>query len=372
MINGLRVKKLKTKNSINRLVRLILWRPRVVKVVSQSGSTVISEMNHDIFQRYHTDPIFTDKSWGGFQTSPTYWLSNGFQAILLSDEKFGEEFNKQFSASYQSSDELGLDDLQSFVFFIRFTHDEVALVEISKIIFKGGRFVSSLDSSKTPYRFMNQTCYQAMKQTWSRSDEISHLFPVVHENLCEALEITKDLNGSVVEIGVYKGGSALTILNYLDSLALKSPTAEARSFFGLDTFSGFDYPTAKESSDLIWLNTHRLLGIHQSFNLVKKLLSSCSTKFQLYVLDICRDSLPNDIISVSVANIDVDMYEPTKMALEKISPLVQNGGIILCEDATSTPALYGASLALKEFLETEEGANYIRIHKTGQIFLLKS
>ena len=42
-----------------------------------------------------------------------------------------------------------------------------------------------------------------------------------HENICEALEITKDMEGDYVEVGVYKGGTALTALNYLHKINSK-------------------------------------------------------------------------------------------------------------------------------------------------------
>ena len=85
----------------------------------------------------------------------------------------------------------------------------------------------------------------------------------------------------------------------------------------------------------------------------------------MFELDICAEELPAEITKISVVNIDVDMYEPTKIALTKVSPFVQVGGIIICEEATSTPALYGAGLALSEFCASEEGKKYIAFHKLG-------
>jgi hypothetical protein len=54
----------------------------------------------------------------------------------------------------------------------------------------------------------------------------------VHENICEALEITKDVEGDYVEVGVYKGGSALTALNYLHQINSKKsiPIRHIRRF----------------------------------------------------------------------------------------------------------------------------------------------
>jgi len=78
--------------------------------------------------------------------------------------------------------------------------------------------------------------------------------------------------------------------------------------------------------------------------------------------NICKDDLPKEIEKIAVANIDVDMYEPTLVALNKVSDLVVKGGVVIVEDATSTPCLYGAYLAMEEFLEFSKP--YVR--KKGQ------
>jgi hypothetical protein len=44
---------------------------------------------------------------------------------------------------------------------------------------------------------------------------------------------------------------------------------------------------------------------------------------------------------------------------------------MICEDAASTPSLYGAYQALEEFMGTAEGSTYYKIFKRGQYFLIK-
>ena len=346
--------------------RFKIFKRTKLKASHNPDSNVVS-----IFDRYSDFPIFTSNSWGGFQSSPEYWKSQGLKTILVSDEKIDHNFPLLFDEYYPSIKNLNKELFSQSIFFIRFTHDQDALIEISHIISQHGRFVSSIESIKTPYRFFNKNCYLAMKKTWEQEQFISHLSPIVHENLCEALEITKQVDGIVLEIGVYKGGSALTILNYLDLLKGTNAVLYEKSYIGIDTFNGFNYDTAKNSADLIWYKTHELFGINETINSVHKLLSHSKTSSKLVKLDICSENLPAEITKISMVNIDVDMYEPTKLALLKVSPLVQLGGIIVVEDATATPALYGASLALSEFYDSLEGQNYILFHKLGQIFLFK-
>ena len=71
-----------------------------------------------------------------------------------------------------------------------------------------------------------------------------------HENICEAIELTKNLEGDYVEIGVFEGGSALTTLNYLRLINLN------RRVFLLDTFEGFNYEESEKSLDVKWFKSH--------------------------------------------------------------------------------------------------------------------
>ena len=138
-----------------------------------------------------------------------------------------------------------------------------------------------------------------------------------------------------------------------------------------DTFDGFTYEEAQNSIDPLWKNTHRLSGVEQTQKNISEALQDNKTPYSLHVNNICRDMLPEGLGRVVVANVDVDMYEPTLTALYKISDHVVPGGIILCEDPPGTPALYGALLAMEEFLDSDKGKCYTKIFKGGQYFLVK-
>jgi hypothetical protein len=256
------------------------------------------------------------------------------------------------------------------IFYVHFRYDDSAVVELANIQSKGGAFVPRQIATKKEHRYTDRLIDEALYTT-DTNKHISHFSAVIHANICEALKITKDLNGDYLEIGVYKGGSALTALNYYDLLTQKYPNVTKKKFFFLDTFDGFNYSEAKASGDMMWHGTHSLYGVEETYSYVKDVLDTSATPFNLVVSNICRDALPPGLERISVANIDVDMYEATLAALRKVDPLVIVGGIIICEDPVSTPGLYGSLLAMEEFLESNEGTNYIKMFKTGQYFLLK-
>jgi hypothetical protein len=203
--------------------------------------------------------------------------------------------------------------------------------------------------------------------TIKRLTDISHYNEVIHGNICQAIEQTKHLEGDYVEIGVFKGGSALTALNYMKHANIK------RKSYLLDTFDGFNYDEAKKSSDLGWSGTHKLWGEEQTMNRISTLLSEeCPTlEFKLIKSNICKDEMPLEIKQIVVTNIDVDIMDATYSALEKVSDKIVVGGIIIAEDPTATPGLMGAFVAMENFLKTETGKKFMKLHLTGQYFLIK-
>ena len=94
--------------------------------------------------------------------------------------------------------------------------------------------------------------------------------------------------------------------------------------------------------------------------------------FKIIKSNICEDNLPNEIKKISCANIDVDLLEATESALYKIAEKMPVGGIIICEDPTSTPACIGAFYAMETFLKSEQGKGFVKIHVSSQYFLLKT
>ena len=296
-----------------------------------------------------------------FQSSDIY---------ILTDDNLNINF--QFGKRISNLNSLSDKDISCSVFYVYFQCDSDALPHLKRIVNSGGKFIPHLLYNKTPYRFINRLALNALEKTSNKENRISHFTFQVHENICEALDITRDLKGDYVEIGVYKGGSALTALNYIDQQREKNVLDHSRTCYFIDTFDGFNYEESEQSSDIIWAGSHKILdSAEKAIKFVDETLSDTNTKYKLIKSNICNDDLPSEIQNIAVANVDVDIYEATLKALQKISPLIVNGGIIICEDPPSTPALYGAMLAMEEFLNSSEGVKFIKVYKGSQYFLIK-
>ena len=275
------------------------------------------------------------------------------------------------AAFITSVDELSDSDISNSVFYVYFNCDSDALPELDRIVACGGTFVPHLHFGKTDYRFVNRHALNALTKTHNMVHRLSSFNLPIHENICEALDLTRNVEGDYVEIGVFLGSSALTALNYLDETRGAKTTGGQKKAWLLDTFDGFSYQDANDSADSIWAGTHKLYGVERTIDYVQETLQGAVTERELIACNICEDDLPSGIKSISVANIDVDLYEATFQALNKVSPKISPGGVIICEDPASTPGLYGALLAMEKFLVSEHGAPFTKIFKGGSYFLMR-
>jgi len=324
------------------------------------------------FKRFADDkifnkPILAHSNWQHIR--PETFVSKGKLIYFISDISYLPESLGQ-AIHLKSTKFIEKNKISHGAFYIYFTCDSDALPEIRNILQNGGTLIPHLDSSKTEYRFIDRVAHNSIQKTWQKFERISHMNFTVHENICEALSITNELTGDYLEIGVYKGGTILTAQNYIDeNYLLNIKELRKRKTIGLDTFDGFNYEAAEASGDKMWNGTHKLFGVQETINYVYETVGQHKT--ELFEINICTDQIPKSVTKVSVANIDVDLYDATRDALNKVSPLVEKGGIIICEDPASTPALYGSYFAMEEFLESIEGSQYIKIFKAGSYFLLK-
>ena len=269
----------------------------------------------------------------------------------------------------ESVDLLKKFDVQKNIFIYACEQDDIGLPFVEFIIDNKGIFepifcsipssyanINNLARSTLESEYVYQTTNNFAKWDYGYGD---------FANLTQALELTRNIAGAFVEIGCYRGSSSCVALRYLCEANIR------RDCYFFDVFTGFDYDEAKTSADKLWLGTHQTEGI----DVVKSRLNRfCSPPNGLSVVvqksNIITDDLPPEINKIAVANIDVDMYEAVLSALIKVSPLINQSGIIIVEDPGHTPALIGARAALTRFLR--DNGYFIPIYlESGQTFLIR-
>lgn len=160
----------------------------------------------------------------------------------------------------------------------------------------------------------------------------------------ELFKKIKNVKGSIVECGVYHGGG---VMAWAKLSTIFEPYAIYRNIIGFDTFEGFpsidekdvpkttdnrnlkekglktNYDVKEELEELIKIyNKNRYLGNFPKIELVKG--DACNT-IPEYIDN-------NSHLAIALLYLDFDLYNPTKIALEKLLPRVVKGGIIVFDE----------------------------------------
>jgi hypothetical protein len=151
----------------------------------------------------------------------------------------------------------------------------------------------------------------------------------------EFFKQTATVRGEIVEFGIFKGNSFFRWIKFRDLLEQTG----SRKIIGFDTFS--DFPEANFKEDKLRRDafveetnggksisfeeineTLETQGLHKNVDIVKG-----------DILDTLDDYLKkNPHLKISLLHIDVDLYEPVKLILEKLYERVTKGGIIVFDD----------------------------------------
>ena len=154
--------------------------------------------------------------------------------------------------------------------------------------------------------------------------------------------------GDIVECGVFKGAS----LSRLIKFRAMFENAFSRKVIAFDTFGEFPEtsfePDKKKRDSFIneagsmSISKESLIALYKEMNLYENI--------ELIEGDIL-ETVPHYIsdnahLKVALLHIDVDLYEPTKVALETFYSHVVKGGIIILDDYGAFP---GANKAIDDF-----------------------
>lgn len=167
-----------------------------------------------------------------------------------------------------------------------------------------------------------------------------------------------NINGSIIECGVLHGSGLFT---FAKLSSLFEPANHVRKVIGFDTFEGF--PSVNKQDKKTGTSSHFKKG-----GLTGSSLSDVREAVKLYDLNrpishikkielIKGDLLKtapkflkeNPHLVVSLLYLDVDLYEPTKVALETFAPRMPKGSIIAF-DELNAKMFPGETLAVDEIL----------------------
>ena len=161
-----------------------------------------------------------------------------------------------------------------------------------------------------------------------------------------------DVQGAIVECGVHKGNS-LFLYNHLSTIL--EPYNFNRKIIGFDTFEGFrslsnsqdDNSLSEDDfSDVSFDHLSEMAELEAKNRAVSHI-----SKIELVKGD-ATVTIPeyvekNPHLIIALLYLDFDIYNPTKIALETLLPLVPKGGVVGL-DEVNCKKWFGETIALKE------------------------
>jgi hypothetical protein len=165
-----------------------------------------------------------------------------------------------------------------------------------------------------------------------------------------ALERGNSLSGDIIEVGVARGRTTVFLNRFLNSLN------STKTYYVVDTFSGFVPEDVAHERLNRGKQGHSYTGFSYNSKRIweRRVIQDNGLKrVKTIAQEIKRVHFDPDQM-FSTALIDVDLYLPTKAALEIIYPRLVQGGTIIVDDVCEGGRYDGAFAAFMEFAKLRE------------------
>ncbi len=156
---------------------------------------------------------------------------------------------------------------------------------------------------------------------------------IPERELLELVELcTSTPDGAIVEIGVYKGGSAYRL----------NEVARGRKLHLFDTFKGIPFVG---SQDLIPLGAFS--------DTSKEAVQAALPEATIYE-GLFPDTLPDDLVNLAFVHVDCDQQATCREAIERLWPRMVPGGIMAFDDYPFPGITYEVNKAFGALLKFTE------------------
>ena len=172
--------------------------------------------------------------------------------------------------------------------------------------------------------------------------------------------VEKNIEGDMVEVGVYKGLTARLIHNYVPD----------RNLFLFDTFEGFTDRGTREELSATGSHVSHACFSDTSLEYVKNIVAPLNEAVH-FIKGYFPDSIPEYFEKKKFAfvHLDADLYEPILAGLKFFYPRMSCHGTIVVHDYNAWP---GARLAVDEFMRDKPELVIPMPDKSGSAVINKS
>ncbi len=175
-----------------------------------------------------------------------------------------------------------------------------------------------------------------------------------------------DVPGVIIDLGVYRGASTFTWAKLCEIFC---PTDIRKTVFGFDTFAGFPHIGDEDGPENIFQDV--VAGGYYGGNTIENDLELAQeamnqdrhlrhiNRIELIKGDVCS-TIPRFVeekgegLRIALLNLDLDLYAPTRVALEYFAPKMARGGIIIV-DEYAVDTFGGETKAVDEYFEERFG-----------------
>jgi predicted O-methyltransferase YrrM len=191
-----------------------------------------------------------------------------------------------------------------------------------------------------------------------------HMFtPAQLSFLVNCLDATRNVPGTIFEVGCAAGMTTVWLNKHLDSVG------PDRQYVSVDTFSGFvdrdvEHEIKARGKALEAWKLRQFFSSNDRRWVDRTLRRNHITRVSLIEADaVTFDYSPYDAISFAL--VDVDLYLPVKATLDRIRSRMAKGGIIVVDDCAPGRTWDGALQAYVEFVNAHSRAPEIVLDKLG-------
>ena len=203
------------------------------------------------------------------------------------------------------------------------------------------------------FRFMSKNFFQ-YENAFYKYSPFSRLEKLILQ--LEVFKKTSKTKGEIIEFGVFKGNSLIRLISFN-----KIYSKYKKKIYAFDVFGKF--PIATNKKDISYRrnfikNAGKNSVSSRELNYILK--KKNFKNFHLIKGDVLK-TIPlflkkNKKLKFSFINLDLDLYEPSLLVLEKFYPKLSKNGIIVLDNFKQ---FYGETKAVREFVKIKGIKNKI-------------
>lgn len=192
--------------------------------------------------------------------------------------------------------------------------------------------------------------------------------PLQYCKLIEIANKASEVEGDFIEVGCYRGYTTVILNKHIDDLGHK------RRYYAVDTFGGFTSSSVeheinkrnkkstkdKRSFNKFTVNAKKWFDMTMKLNSITRVITIKENAENL-------DHVIDSIDKLCFAFIDVDLYQPTLLALNSVYGKMNWGGHIVVDDCAENHTYDGSRQALEDFCNSKNLSFEIAREKLGVV-----